>query len=228
MTTLHRLRIELPDQPGALARAATAIAAVGGNVLSVDIHEIDGQRSVDEIVVDLPEDCLAETVSASLDESGAGTLLSMQAGAPLVDPIVRALRWVGFALQAEPQDSDLALAQSLAELCTFAAAWVWTPEEASRLLAGRRALALGHAVVTRETELPTEVSSDLPESAWVMAVPDDPEHPIRVGFAARAPSLPFTASEVARADALMQVCHQLTRATLRRSGQDRTWGGMAD
>jgi 23S rRNA U2552 (ribose-2'-O)-methylase RlmE/FtsJ len=226
--TLHRLRIELPDTPGALARAASAIAGVGGNVLSVDIHEIDGHRSVDEIVVDLPDDCQAETISAGLTETAAGTLLSMQAGSTLVDPIVRALRWVGFALLGDPQDSDLTLAQSLAEMCTSAAAWVWSPEEASRLLAGRRALALGHAVVTSETDLPTEVSADLPDSAWVMAVPDDPEHPLRVGFAARAHSLPFTASEVARAHALMSVCHQLSVATAWRSAPERQRRAIAD
>jgi len=106
-------------------------------------------------------------------------------------------------------------------MCTSAAACVWSPEEASRLLAGRQALALGHAVVTSETDLPTEVSADLPDSAWVLAVPDDPEHPLRVGFAARAQSLPFTASEVARADALMSVCHQLTIATTGRAAAGR-------
>jgi hypothetical protein len=226
--TLHRLRIELPDQPGALARAAAAIASVGGNVVSVDIHEIDGQRSVDEIMVDLPDGCDAEAIRVSLTEAGAGILLSVQAGSHLVDPIVRALRWVGFALRSDPHDSDLALAQSLAELCTFASAWVWSPEEAGRLLAGRRALSLGHAVVTRETDLSSEVSADLPESAWVLAVPDDPLHPLRVGFAARAPSLPFTASEVARADALMSVCHQLTVATAPRPADVRSPPAVSD
>jgi hypothetical protein len=209
MATLHRVRIELPDRPGALAKAAAAIASAGGNVLSVDIHEIDGERTVDEILVEMPDGCRPESLSSILAEAGAGTLLSMQADTAVTDPIVRALHWVGFALEGDPQDSDLALAQSLSEICTTAVAWVWDPAAAEGLLAGKRALALGAAVVTRETELPPEVGG--PEGpVWLMAVPDDYLNPSRVAFVARASTVRFTASEVARAEALMSVCHRLS------------------
>jgi hypothetical protein len=212
MPTRYRVRIELTDRPGALAKAAAAIATAGGNVMSVDIHEIDGERSVDEILVELPDACQEATLAEVLSSADAGVLLSMRADSGIVDPIVRALHWVGFALEAEPQDCDLALAQSLAEICMTDIAWVWSPEQAERLLAGRRALALGHAVVTREAELPPEVGapSSANGPAWVMAVPDDELNPGRVGFAARTSALRFTASEVARAEALMTVCYRLT------------------
>jgi hypothetical protein len=210
MSTRYRVRIELPDRPGALAKAAAAIATEGGNVMSVDIHEIDGGRSVDEILVELPDKCEPSTLAAVLTAAGAGLLLSARPDSAIVDPIVRALHWVGFALEAEPQDCDLALAQSLSEICTTDTAWVWSPVEAERLLAGRWALALGAAVVTRETDLPPEVSGDHRGPSWVMAVPDDELNPSRVGFAARASSIRFTASEVARAEALMSVCYRLT------------------
>jgi hypothetical protein len=126
MAVRYRIRIELPDRPGALAKAAAAIATAGGNVMSVDIHEIDGERSVDEILVALPDDCEAHILSSVLDAAEAGLLLSMRADSGIVDPIVRALHWVGFALEAEPQDCDLALAQSLSEICTTDMAWIWT------------------------------------------------------------------------------------------------------
>ncbi len=212
MPTRYRVRIELADRPGALAKAAAAIATAGGNVLSVDIHEIDGERSVDEILVELPDACQEDTLADVLTSADAGTLLSMRADSGIVDPIVRALHWVGFALEAEPQDCDLALAQSLAEICMTDIAWVWSPEQADKLLAGRRALALGNAVVTREAELPPEVGapSSATGAAWVMAVPDDELNPGRVGFVARTSALRFTASEVARAEALMTVCYRLT------------------
>jgi len=210
MPIRYRIRIELPDRPGALAKAAAAIATAGGNVMSVDIHEIDGERSVDEILVALPDGCESPTLSAVLDAADAGTLLSMRADSGIVDPIVRALHWVGFALEAEPQDCDLALAQSLSEICTTDMAWIWSPAESEQLLAGRRALALGTAVVTRENELPASVAGDHRGPSWVMAIPDDQLNPSRVGFAARTSSVRFTASEVARAEALMSVCYRLT------------------
>jgi hypothetical protein len=215
MPTRYRVRIELPDRPGALAKAAAAIATAGGNVMSVDIHEIDGERSVDEILVELPDTCEPERLASVLSEAEAGTLLSARADSAIVDPIVRALHWVGFALEAEPQDCDLALAQSLSEICMTDMAWVWTPAEAEQLLAGRRALALGSAVVTREAALPREVAGEQSGPSWVMAVPDDQLNPSRVAFAARASSVRFTASEVARAEALMSVCYRLTAAAAR-------------
>lgn len=214
MSMLHRVRIELPDRPGALAKAAAAIATAGGNVRSVDIHEIDGERTIDEILVEMPEGCQPEALSSILAEAGAGTLLSMQPDSAVTDPIVRALHWVGFALEGDPQDSDLALAQSLGEICTTGVAWVWSPEAAESLLAGQRALALGSAVVTRETELPPELGGP-PGPLWLMAVPDDYLNPSRVAFVARASTMRFTASEVARAEALMSVCHRLTVSAVR-------------
>jgi hypothetical protein len=69
---------------------------------------------------------------------------------------------------------------------------------------------LGTAVVTRENELPAAVAGDHQGPSWVMAIPDDQLNPSRVGFAARTSSVRFTASEVARAEALMSVCYRLT------------------
>jgi hypothetical protein len=215
MSTRYRVRIELADRPGALAKAANAIATAGGNVMSVDIHEIDGERSVDEILVELPDGVDQASLATVLEDAEAGTLLSMRPDSAIVDPIVRALHWVGFALEAEPQDCDLALAQSLSEICMTDMAWVWSPEEAAQLLAGRRALSLGSAVVTREEQLPPEVASIANGPSWVMAVPDDQLNPSRVGFAARTSTLKFTASEVARAEALMSVCYRLTASPSR-------------
>lgn len=210
MATRYRVRIELADRPGALAKAAAAIAAEGGNVMSVDIHEIDGERSVDEILVELPDGREPATLSTVLAAADAGVLLSARPDSAIVDPIVRALHWVGFVFCAEPQDSDLALARSLSEICSADLAWVWSPSEAEGLLAGREALVQRGAVLTREEALPPEVGGPTPEPAWVMAVPDDQLNPSRVGFAARISPVRFTASEVARAETLMTVCHRLT------------------
>ncbi|MGH9123164.1 MAG: ACT domain-containing protein [Acidimicrobiales bacterium] len=207
MADRYRIRIELPDRPGALAKAAAALATAGANVMSLDIHEIDGERSVDEILVSLPDACPPEALGAALTDADAGSLLSVRGDSGIVDPVVRALYWVGYALGAD--DSDLALAQSLSEICATDRAWIWSPEEAVRIQAGQRAVALRSAVVTKETTLPSELGGDASGPWWVLAVPDDQLNPSRVGFAARDASVRFTASEVARAEALMAVCHRV-------------------
>jgi hypothetical protein len=94
-------------------------------------------------------------------------------------------------------------------------AWVWSPSQAEQLQAGRRALALGTAVVTRETDLPPEVAGDRASPSWVLAIPDDQLNPSRVGFAARSTAVRFTASEVARAETLMAVCYRLATPAAR-------------
>ncbi len=49
----YRLRVELPDLPGALAKVATVISDLDGDVVSIDIHELDGHQAVDELVVEV-------------------------------------------------------------------------------------------------------------------------------------------------------------------------------
>src|SRR5688500_11976490 len=93
MSYRARLRIELPDRPGALARVAGVIGDHGGNVVSVDAQEVDGDHVVDEIVADLPDDVTAATLRAALDAERAGILLSVSAPRPYDDPVLRALQW---------------------------------------------------------------------------------------------------------------------------------------
>jgi len=207
---LHRLRVELPDQPGALARVAATIAAQSGNVVSVDIHELDGSAAVDEILVQAPADWDPAGLAAALHEAGAGVLLSCQPGQGPVDPIVRALSWTTAMLAAGPQDSDLELARALAEACTYARAWICNIPEAVSLPAGQLALERGCAVVRRSDDLPAGYSAGLPAAVWVLAVPDGHPDARLVAFLARPVSLRFTASEVARVDALMALHRQLS------------------
>jgi hypothetical protein len=51
-----RLRVALPDRPGALGAVASRIGAVGGDVVSFDIVERLEESAVDEFIVDLPDD----------------------------------------------------------------------------------------------------------------------------------------------------------------------------
>ena len=51
-----RLRVALPDRPGALGAVASRIGAVGGDVASVDVVERSEESAIDEFVVTLPDE----------------------------------------------------------------------------------------------------------------------------------------------------------------------------
>jgi ACT domain-containing protein len=57
---LYVLRVSLPDVPGSLGSAATALSAVGANIVSLRVVDRDGNHAFDEICVEaesvLPED----------------------------------------------------------------------------------------------------------------------------------------------------------------------------
>lgn len=67
------LRVEMPDQPGALGKVATAIASAGADIVSIRIvGRSEQQRVVDDFVIDLPPGALPDTLVSALDaETGA-------------------------------------------------------------------------------------------------------------------------------------------------------------
>src|SRR4051812_24757770 len=83
----YRLRIELPDRPGALAGVTRALADSDANIVSIDVHEVDGDTAVDEIVVDVSLDWAPRNLAAGLAASGAGTLLSSRRVTTVEDPL---------------------------------------------------------------------------------------------------------------------------------------------
>lgn len=50
-TSLHKIRVQLPDESGALARLSETIADAGGNILSLAVHWQDSSSVVDELYV---------------------------------------------------------------------------------------------------------------------------------------------------------------------------------
>ena len=50
------MRIAVADRAGAFGQAATIIGMHSGNVLSIDVHRNDGERAIDDLVVEFPED----------------------------------------------------------------------------------------------------------------------------------------------------------------------------
>lgn len=67
----YLLRLVLPDRPGALGAVATALGAVGADILSVDVIERSPGSATDDFVVELPPDRLADSlVSAASTVDG--------------------------------------------------------------------------------------------------------------------------------------------------------------
>ena len=61
----YLLRVVLPDRPGSLGAVATALGAVGADILSLDVVERGAGRAVDDLLVALPTGGLADTLITS-------------------------------------------------------------------------------------------------------------------------------------------------------------------
>jgi hypothetical protein len=67
----YLLRIALPDRPGALGAVATALGEVGADILSLDVVERSPGCAIDDLVLDLPPERLADSlVSAAVTVPG--------------------------------------------------------------------------------------------------------------------------------------------------------------
>ena len=206
MTDRYRLRVQLPDRPGALASLAASIADAGGNVVSLDIHDLDGDHAVDDLVVLLPGST-PDALGARLEASGVATLLSWRVEAGTTDAVVRALGWARAVLESGVGYADVELSRALSEVSSADTAWVATVAEADSIDAVRAAVAAGAATVTRQDPLPAAVG-DGNAGGWLLVALDDPAAPTVVGLAARSDHR-FTATELARAEALLRLHREL-------------------
>lgn len=58
----YLLRLVVPDRPGVLGAVATALGAVGADIVSLDVLERGGDVAVDDLVVDLPRGRLPDSL----------------------------------------------------------------------------------------------------------------------------------------------------------------------
>jgi hypothetical protein len=82
----HLLRVVLPDRPGALGAVATAIGGVGGDILGVDVVERGADCVVDDLVVDLPPDRLADALVSAASRVPGVRVESIRPYAGQIDP----------------------------------------------------------------------------------------------------------------------------------------------
>ncbi|GAA4973420.1 ACT domain-containing protein [Pseudonocardia tropica] len=104
---LYRVRVRLPDEPGALAGLTAALAQVRCNILALSVHGQDAHSVVDELLVSGP--CSVGELSVAVcGAAPAGGVLVMTADPhDLVDPPTRALDIV--AAGQSPADGVAAL-----------------------------------------------------------------------------------------------------------------------
>jgi len=111
-TSLHKVRVQLPDESGALARLSEAVADAGGNILSLAVHWQDSSSVVDELYV-----VTHPTVSSADLARAVATITEGRAYAMAADPHELAdapTRALELAVQA--RDRPEALAQALLAL----------------------------------------------------------------------------------------------------------------
>jgi hypothetical protein len=211
MGNLVRLRISVPDRPGALARVAAIIAGHGGNITSVDVQQVDEEFAVDDLVVDFCDEPDLEHLRNDLVTDGAAVVMSHQQS-EMVDPLVASLRRLVRMVDTGSLDPTGALAEGVAELCASPAVWVSNVEEARDYEAGRFALDHHAAVVLRTAELPAHLAERLTGEVFVLAV-FDPEWDSqgRVVFVGRQVTNPFTATEIARVETLAALHGRIDR-----------------
>lgn len=213
----HSIRVELPDLPGALAKVATVVSELHGDVVSVDIHEVDGRNAVDELVVEFLTGLDPGELGTALERSGAGRLLSCSPAPDRADPVVEALGWARDIVVADGEEDTAALTRVLGDVCPAAAVWVASIDDGREVAAGRLALVRGLPVVQRAEEMPAGFGVDAPGPVWILALTDGGRPSRSLAFLARPISLRFTASEVRRADALMAIRRAFTDGVARRS-----------
>ncbi|MBO0715039.1 MAG: ACT domain-containing protein [Acidimicrobiales bacterium] len=91
------LRIWLPDRPGVLGSVATCIGAVGGDVTGIDILERERGVAVDELVVELPDEDLLDSMVAEVGRvPGVKVESALPSPMPRSDPRLDALETAAF------------------------------------------------------------------------------------------------------------------------------------
>ncbi|PZS36423.1 MAG: amino acid-binding protein [Pseudonocardiales bacterium] len=115
----YLLRIQLPDRPGALGAVATALGVVGADILSVDVIERSPGCAIDDLVLELPPERLADSlVSAAATVPGV-RVESIRPYAGQLDPH-RELELLD-KLAATPEEPLLVLADGVARI--FRGGW---------------------------------------------------------------------------------------------------------
>jgi hypothetical protein len=188
-----RLRVELADRPGVFAGATSALAALGVDLLAVDVLEENGPTVVDELVVRLPPDVAVQDVEDALRVAGAVDVLSAGTGGPLQDPVVRAIN-DSLTVLTQPWDAD-AKGRALARIAYADVGALVDSGEAARFPLARRAIETG---IPASGRAGPDASPLAVPAGWVLWVAQEGPDPAFLAVVARRLNVRFSAAEAAR------------------------------
>ncbi len=66
----YLLRVQLPDRPGSLGALALALGSVGADILSLDVVERGAGFAIDDLVVEVPQGALPDTLITAAESIG--------------------------------------------------------------------------------------------------------------------------------------------------------------
>lgn len=187
------MRVELADEPGALAALTTALSGLGVDIASVDVLEVDGITVVDELVLRVPAGVSPRDVEAAVRLGGAGDVLSTHIAAPRGDAVVRAIELLASVL-AVPGDAEAA-DRGLAGIAYADAGALLDLDEALSYPLAQRALDQGVPISARSTP---DASPLAVSSGWVLWLTPAVENPLHIAVVARRVDVRFSATEAAR------------------------------
>lgn len=207
----YRLRVQVPERVGSLARLTAVLADHGASIRSVDIHQVDGDTAIDEIIVEGPEEWEPVALVGDIAATGATLISILEVDQPRDAP-AGGLQWVAAVAAAGMAALDEHLAFGLAELVAAPTAWLASPEEGAGTEGVTLALERGAPVVVRTAGFvgPGGPVSD----GWLLVAADDPLEPQAFAFAWRPRSMRFAACDVARVEALLAFRRTLTNTRL--------------
>lgn len=181
------------------------------NVVEVSIHEVEGARATDEIVVHC--DAMPSYDELHVAVAGAGAeLLSVGPCTPRSDPTVLAMTWMTATLEAPERRSTLAA--GVRSLAGIDPVQVVRGQDVEHLAIVAAAVATGRVVVQHVARVPelfrdAYVAPD-ESGAWLLAAADGvPSGSVVLGV--RPYAIRFTATELSRLSALLECRRRLLR-----------------
>lgn len=201
--TLYKLRVKLPDRPGALAAVAQVLADTGGNIEAFDIHEVNGATVEDEFLVRLPGLTALDELFRRMRTAGALQVSATRtARHNPADRVVVALSGAAALLEARDRATLLAaLGEAVRALVPDVQVQFVGDSEAEADPIARRALSAPAGAV-RERR-------DTPRPEWVLAV-RDPGGTGLVCVLRRRYNVGFSTADAQRVRALLRVAALVT------------------
>jgi hypothetical protein len=106
-TSTYVVRIWIPDRPGALGAVASRIGSVRGDLVGIDILERGAGMTIDELVVQLPDESLVPLLLKEIGEVDGVAVEDIRpaAGGAVADPRLAALETAALIVeQSSSQD----------------------------------------------------------------------------------------------------------------------------